>query len=70
MTNEETLLSNIVYINEQLKETKHSTAHLRKELADAIQQATTAGITYRQIGEHIGKSKTGIASIVERNKSE
>lgn len=48
-------------------------AHKKKveapgELADAIREANNAGITYREIGELIGMSKSGVSEILARSK--
>lgn len=45
-----------------------SKAGARQELADAIREGKNAGITYRQMGEVLGISKTGVSSIFSRSK--
>lgn len=70
MTNEsrETLLETIADIYAKQKQSKQTHMQYRKELADAIERASLAGITYREIGDVIGIGKTGISSIVTRGK--
>jgi DNA-binding transcriptional regulator YhcF (GntR family) len=45
-----------------------SKAKARQDLANAIREASQAGIRYREITEIIGIGKTGISSILSRSK--
>lgn len=38
------------------------------ELADAIRQASDSGISYLEIAQSLGMSKTGVSSILNRAK--
>lgn len=70
MTNNEhqNILDKIADIYAKQKQTKQTHMQYRKQLADAINQASKMGITYREIGEVIGIGKTGISSIITRGK--
>lgn len=64
----EKLLDKIADIYAKQKQSKLTHMQYRKELADAIERASTAGITYREIGDVIGIGKTGISNLVTRGK--
>lgn len=62
------ILDKIATIHAKQKQSKETHTEHRKELADAIQEAKDAGITYREIGVILGIGKTGISSILTRSK--
>lgn len=66
MTKQE-LLNKISNINQKALDAKNDQSQLREQLALAIREASNAGITYKEIGKTIGKSKTGVAMILSRS---
>lgn len=62
------ILHKIELIHNASMMAQKTNANLRKDLANAIQEAKDAGITYREIGVILGIGKTGISSILTRSK--